>query len=120
MRFRDLLDANETQAPEQKTPVVYYLMVGPATVKIGTSADLIRRIATLRTDMQYIVAVEPGSYELERQRHREFRAERINRREDFRLTERLRSHIEHLQANTYSDEMIAMHQDLATRQRARR
>ncbi|UTN93588.1 hypothetical protein SEA_OREGANO_75 [Gordonia phage Oregano] len=113
MRFRDLLDANETQAPEQKTPVVYYLMVGPATVKIGTSTDLIRRIATLRTDMQYIVAVE-------RQRHREFRTERITRREDFRLTERLRSHIEHLQTNTYSDEMIAMYQERATRQRARR
>ena len=65
-------------------------MTGPRTVKIGTTIDLPARMRTLRTDIQYIVAIERGSMELERSRHRQFAEERINiRKEDFRLSDRL-------------------------------
>lgn len=77
---------------------VYYLMIGPATVKIGTTRCLPRRLSGLRTDLQYVVAIERGGVQLERSRHLEFAKERIpgTRREDFTLSDRLRAHIESL------------------------
>lgn len=85
---------------------VYYLMVGPATVKIGTTTNLRRRIMELRSELQYVVAIERGGSGIEHRRHQEFAAERIGRREDFRLTERLKQHIEALQPQR--DELIAL------------
>ena len=85
---------------------VYYLMVGPSTVKIGTTVNLAQRIKQLRTDLQYVVALEPGSHTLETQRHREFAVERIGRRENFRLSDRLKAHIESLQPRR--DELVNM------------
>jgi hypothetical protein len=75
---------------------VYYLMVGPETVKIGTTRNLLNRLRGLRTDSQYVVALERGDRELELKRHRQFRAERIGRREDFWLSKGLKSHIDSL------------------------
>lgn len=85
---------------------VYYLMVGPATVKIGTTTNLRRRIMELRSELQYVVAIERGGSGTENRRHREFATERIGRREDFRLTDRLKRHIEALQPQR--DELIAL------------
>lgn len=85
---------------------VYYLMVGPATVKIGTTTNLRRRIMELRSELQYVVAIERGGSGTENRRHREFATERIGRREDFRLTKRLKQHIEALQPQR--DELIAL------------
>jgi len=83
-------------SPPTFPPFVYYLMLGPATVKIGTSRNVVDRIRQLRSDIQYVVALERGSYELERQRHLQFADERLGQREDFRLTDRLKAHIESL------------------------
>ena len=83
---------------------VYYLMLGPETVKIGTTRNLPDRVLQLRTEMQYVVAVEHGSFDVERERHREFAPERIGSREDFRLSERLKAHIESLMPKR--DELI--------------
>ncbi len=48
IRFRNLLEARmeepEPEVPQFKDDVVYYLMVGPTTVKIGTTRYLPRRI----------------------------------------------------------------------------
>lgn len=49
--------------------VVYYVRRGDF-VKIGTTRDLRRRLGALRPDE--ILAVEPGSFTLERERHRQF------------------------------------------------
>lgn len=88
---------NPPTAPVPDEPAfVYYLMIGPETVKIGTTRQLATRMEQLRTEMQYVVALERGSYELERQRHREFADERIGKREHFRITPRLRQHIAEL------------------------
>ena len=83
---------------------VYYLMVGPATVKIGTTKYLTSRLNNLRTDLQYVVAIELGGRSVERERHRQFADERIGRREDFRLSDRLKAHIDAL--GPQRDELI--------------
>lgn len=102
----DALTHNPTPTLLPAPPsVVYYLMVGPATVKIGTTTNLRRRIAQLRTELQYVVAVERGGRDLERQRHQEFMPERIGIREDFRLSDRLKAHIEALQP--HRDDLVA-------------
>lgn len=87
------------QAPPSPEPpsFVYYLMVGPSTVKIGTTRDLRARLGALRTEKQYIAALELGGQPLEAQRHKQFAAERIGRRENFQLSKALKQHIESLQ-----------------------
>jgi hypothetical protein len=88
----------------ERAAYVYYLMVGPTTVKIGTTTNLRNRIAQLRSELQYVVAIEPGGFPTERQRHQQFAAERFGRREDFHLTDRLKRHIEALQPRR--DELV--------------
>lgn len=102
-------DRDQCESPAyQRQPYVYYLMVGPETVKIGTTASLAQRMTQLRTDVQYVVALERGGREHERQRHQQFATERIGRREDFRLSEALRNHIDGLRdaRDTLLDEAI--------------
>lgn len=95
-----------TNLPVDPDPVVYYLIIGPTTVKIGTTIDLRQRVMNMRTDLQYVVAVEWGGRRLERQRHLEFADERHGRREDFLLSNRLKAHIEALQPQR--DEIVAL------------
>ncbi|OBA94654.1 hypothetical protein A5668_09125 [Mycolicibacterium fortuitum] len=102
--YDNFMDGLETPELRPKPPFVYYLMVGPTTVKIGTTTDLTRRLSGLRSDLQYVVAIERGSFDLERQRHREYATERIGSREDFRLSDRLKAHIESLMPQR--DELI--------------
>lgn len=71
--------------------VVYYARIGDY-IKIGYSTRLRNRLSSLRVDQ--LLAYEPGSPELERQRHEEFATERIDRRrENFRPSDRLDAHI---------------------------
>jgi hypothetical protein len=53
-------------------PIVYYVRVGDR-VKIGTTIKTVRQRfqGQLPPDAQ-VLAIEPGSYELERKRHRQF------------------------------------------------
>jgi len=92
--------------PRKNQPFVYYLMIGPSTVKIGTTMDLLQRLSQLRSEPQYVVGLERGGRELERQRHKQFADERRSRREDFRLSDRLKKHIDELAPNR--DELIKL------------
>lgn len=92
------------QGPEEPAPLpkfqsfVYYLVLSPTTVKIGTTQYLPDRMRQLRTELQYVVALELGGRLLERERHIQFADERRNKqREDFQLSERLKQHINELQ-----------------------
>lgn len=86
----------ERQGNPKGESLVYYVRIG-GYIKIGFSARLKNRLVSLRADS--LLAVEPGGPELERERHREFAAERIDlRRENFRPSERLEAHIAHLRA----------------------
>lgn len=68
--------------------VVYYIAFGDR-IKIGTTTDLKARMSALPHDE--ILAVEPGSNELEKRRHREFGEHRL-RGEWFRDVAALREH----------------------------
>lgn len=105
------------RAPRQELspePYVYYLMRSPVVVKIGTTIDIKRRMRSLYAELQYVVAIEPGGTDLEKQRHKEFAAERIGQREEFALSDRLKKHIESLLPQR--DELMA----IATTDPARR
>lgn len=96
-------------AYERKVPpgqaYVYYLMLSPSMVKIGTTVNLTRRLIDLRSELQYVVALERGHFNLEKQRHAEFAAERIGRREDFVLSPALKEHISSIAQ--FRDEIVA-------------
>lgn len=94
-QYRDAHPVEDIDKPEYQG-YVYYLMVGPQTVKIGTTRNLTDRVNQLRSDLQYVVALELGTYDTERQRHLEYADERIGKREEFRLSDRLKAHIETL------------------------
>lgn len=106
-------NTNPTEHPQPANPLVYYLTLSPTTVKIGTSKNLLLRLKGLRTDLQYVLAVEPGGHELEAQRHRQFAAERLSRREDFRVSELLQQHINWLRSETHSDDILASYRTAA-------
>lgn len=103
-----LKDALLVSAPpiDRAEHFVYYLMIGPSTVKIGTTTGLLKRLTGLRTDLQYVVALERGGHDLETKRHRQFHTERIGLREDFCLSNRLKAHIDSLRPSR--DELVAL------------
>lgn len=85
-----------------KATVVYYCELRPGIVKIGTTMKLSARMAALHVPVGAVLAAEPGSYDLEKARHRQFAGLRITQREDFRVDEALRTHIEGV-ANQHGD-----------------
>lgn len=95
--------------PLSRPAIVYYLRVGPYAVKIGTTIHLRDRLNALRTEVQHVMAVEPGGYQRESERHKQFAAERLGKREDFRLTPRLQAHIDALNAAPACAALIATH-----------
>lgn len=79
-------------------PVVYYLRRDDRTVKIGTSRSIIGRLSAFHAQQTDVLAVEPGGQEVESSRHQQFSDDRIERTELFRLSDKLRDHIDHLRA----------------------
>lgn len=81
---------------DTREPLVYYVRVGDH-VKIGTTIDLRGRLRAMYLDESAVLATEPGHYQLENQRHREFADERVHaNRELFNPSPRLMAHIERL------------------------
>jgi len=70
---------------------VYYLRVGKL-VKIGTSITLDDRLRSYPPDA-VLLATEPGSYDVEKQRHRQFRDDLAARAEWFHPSPALIEHI---------------------------
>ncbi|MFK0045520.1 GIY-YIG nuclease family protein [Streptomyces sp. NPDC090741] len=60
---------------DDRKNVVYYIRFGDR-IKIGTTKDLRRRLAALPHDE--LLAVEPGGYDIEASRHRQFQPHRIS------------------------------------------
>lgn len=69
--------------------VVYYALVGNH-IKIGTTIHLDERMRALEANL---IAVEPGSYDLERDRHQQFAELRVPRTEHFRPGPDLVAHV---------------------------
>lgn len=82
-------------ANEQPEGVVYYLAFN-GLIKIGTSTNVKSRISSLPHDE--LLATEPGSYELEKQRHRQFHHLRY-KGEWFNPGPELQAHITQLKEN---------------------
>lgn len=75
--------------------VVYYVVVRPGVVKIGTTSSLTGRLQGLRLRPEDVLAAEPGDRRVEKQRHEQFDHLRIQKRwEDFTLTDDLQAHID--------------------------
>lgn len=90
-----------TKARPPERPVVYYIRWGDR-IKIGFTKRLAERLKGLYHDE--VLAVEPGSRDLERQRHTQFASVRVEgQREWFTDSAALRFHI-----NTIRDKHPAL------------
>ena len=93
---REVMEQAPPPEPAPPRPsFVYYVRIGDH-VKIGFTTRLRQRLSDLRVDHENLLAVEPGGRELETQRHREFAAERVGKRENFNPSPRLLAHIKAL------------------------
>lgn len=90
---RPLNDGGGRPLFRQFEPRVVYYIQKDNRVKIGTSTNLPNRLAVLSHDK--LLVVEPGSLELERERHQQFDALALGG-EWFRMGEPLVSHIQGL------------------------
>ena len=94
---RERAEAVRLRLDALKVCVVYYVQLKPGIIKIGTSTDLDRRMDAFRADFDDVLAAEPGSYTVERLRHKQFGHLRIHhKREDFRLADDLQAHMDAL------------------------
>jgi hypothetical protein len=80
--------------------VVYYVLVADDIVKIGTSGHALARMHKIQTDgrraRDNVLAVEFGTFDLERERHTQFAHLRIGKAERFTLAPDLQAHIDAL------------------------
>jgi hypothetical protein len=84
-------EVNYNPALHPQPSVVYYVRFGDR-IKIGTSSDVWTRITSIPCDR--LLATEPGDYALERERHEQFKAFRLNRNSEwFRDCPEIRAHI---------------------------
>lgn len=88
----------ERKARLEKQSQVYYVRIGDH-VKIGFTVCIQERMASLRVDVEAVMATEPGGRELEAERHRQFAAERQGKRENFNPSPRLLAHIQQVLAD---------------------
>lgn len=97
-----------TDEPRDLRPqaFVYYLMLSPTTVKIGTTRNLPQRITSHGSQLQYVVALELGGRDVEKARHDQFPMERHGVIEVFTLSDALKAHIETLAPQR--DELFAL------------
>lgn len=84
----------------QPQACVYYMAWAdqPDAIKIGTTTDLRKRLRALGRAhtllvVSRVLVAEPGTYNLERSRHHQFRTLRINGSEYFRWCPQLAEHI---------------------------
>lgn len=77
-------EAEKAALRQHNDGFVYYLRVGER-IKVGYSVDVKRRMRAYPPGSQ-LLAVEPGSRDLERQRHQQFDGSRTDGREWFRPT----------------------------------
>jgi len=96
-------DARDTSAARrdayekrEREGVVYYVQLTGGRVKIGWTRDLEARMSVFRARMEDVLATEPGAYNIEKRRHRQFASDRIGRTEEFVQSDRLMAHIARL------------------------
>ena len=98
-RREEEMEAKRRKAQEegnQPAHVVYYARLGKNHIKIGTTNRLSQRMVELRVvNADNLLAAEPGGFDVEHQRHEQFKKWRYNRRkEDFGEGKDLLEHIQ--------------------------
>ncbi len=88
--LRWLFNGPHSPARDPYEDSVVYYVENHGLIKIGTSYEVERRARVLGGQL---LATEPGSYDLERQRHCQFAGSRVGRTEWFQPTAALRRHI---------------------------
>jgi hypothetical protein len=81
----------------ERTGVVYFIK-SRDLVKIGTTTDLLKRMAAFSVPHITLLATEPGYKRRERELHLQFADLRVNRREWFRLAPPLTDYIDTIRA----------------------
>lgn len=94
-------DRREAFEARRANAVIYYVRIHDY-IKIGTTIGIKQRLDGLRVSEDALLATEPGSYELEKKRHEQFKHLRIGKRENFRPTLELIRHIESVQDRNIS------------------
>lgn len=90
------IDAHDAKIRGTAEGFVYYLRVGDR-IKIGYSVDVRQRMRAYPPDSE-LLAVEPGSLALERERHQQFAGQRAAGREWFRPCPEIEQHAAELVA----------------------
>lgn len=85
--------AQAERAAARKHPAVYYIAMTDH-IKIGTTSNLRKRLATFCVHPDALLAIEPGGKDREHQRHVQFAHLRFGRSELFSPSESLLAHIE--------------------------
>lgn len=85
-------EAEKAALRKDRDGFVYYIQIG-AHLKIGFSKDVRRRMRSYPPESK-LLAIEPGDKDLERSRHRQFKASLTHGREWFTPTVDLIEHIE--------------------------
>ena len=73
--------------------VVYYVRMPGDLIKIGTTSQMAARLRNLTLNVSDLLACEPGSYDLERQRHKQFMQYQWRNSERFRAAPELLDHV---------------------------
>lgn len=86
-------EIDKKRSPEPKQWVVYYIQMGER-IKIGRSTNLRRRLQSFHALPEQLLAIEPGPFEREQERHRQFAEWRHAGTELFDVNKPLQEHIE--------------------------
>ena len=86
----------ETAEIGKHDPVVYYVELTRNRIKIGTTRNLASRMRAMRCHLDDLLAVEPGDYDVEGERHDYFADSRLGTSEEFEDCERIRAWCAHL------------------------
>jgi len=99
---RELLEHGLKTPPKLFREVVYYVTwPGADYLKIGTSSAIIPRLRALSSTARgraCMLVGEPGSFSVERKRHREFKMSRRLGTELFQLSPQITEHIDRLRS----------------------
>jgi len=91
---------NRVVADTKGICVVYYVQMSCGHIKIGTSSDFIDRLRHLNvggiSGKKAVLALEFGSFVLEKQRHKQFADDRYGKTEHFNPSDQLLEHIDQL------------------------
>lgn len=95
IEIRSELDSqrDRRKSLEHEQSIVYYVRLTGDRIKIGTTTNMVRRMTSLRVRVADVLATEPGGYDVEAARHRQFGHLRHGRLEHFDVDAGLLAHI---------------------------